>query len=45
MKLDWKTCFRICASLFGLYLCIYYWEAVSGMIGTFLRALSPCLWD
>lgn len=43
MKLDWKTCFRVCASLFGLYLCIFYWEAVSGMIGTFLRALSPLL--
>ena len=43
MKLQWKTCFRICASLFLLYLCIFYWEGVSKFFGTFLKALSPLL--
>ena len=41
MKLDWKTCFRICASVFVLYLCIFYWESLAGLIGMFLSALSP----
>ena len=43
MKPDWKTCFRICASVFVLYLCIFYWERFSAFLGTFLTALSPLL--
>ena len=43
MKLEWKTCFRICISVFLLYLCIFYWQAVSRFFGTFLSALSPLL--
>lgn len=41
MNIQWKTCFRICASVFLLYLCIFYWEGLSGLIGTLLGALSP----
>lgn len=41
MKMEWKTCFRICASVFLLYLCIFYWEGLSGLLGTLLGALSP----
>ncbi len=43
MKLEWKTCFRICASVFLLYLCVFYWAKVSRFFGTFLSALSPLL--
>ena len=43
MKLDWKTCFRICISVFCLYLFMYYWEGVSNLLGTFISALSPLL--
>ena len=43
MKLDWKTCFRICISVFCLYLFMYYWEDVSNLLGTFISALSPLL--
>ena len=43
MKLEWKTCFRICASAFLLYLCVFYWAEVSRFFATFLSALSPLL--
>ena len=43
MKLEWKTCFRICISVFLLYLCMFYWQTVSRFFGTFLSALSPLL--
>ena len=43
MKLQWKTCFRVCVSVFLLYLCMFYWESVSRLCGTFLKALSPLL--
>ena len=43
MKFEWKTCFRVCASLFLLYLCVYYWATVSRFLGAFLGALSPLL--
>ena len=43
MKLEWKTCFRICISVFLLYLCMFYWQGVSRFFGTFLGALSPLL--
>lgn len=43
MKFSWKTCFRICASVFFLYLCIFYWEDAAKFLGTLLAALSPLL--
>ena len=43
MRLDWKTCFRVCASLFCLYLFVYYWKDVSHLLSTFISALSPLL--
>ncbi len=43
MKPDWKTCFRICISVFVLYLFLYYWEGVSALLATFFSALSPLL--
>ncbi len=43
MKLDWKVCFRVCISVFLLYLAMYYWQSVSGFVNTFVGALSPLL--
>ena len=43
MRPDWKTCFRICASVFALYLCIFYWESLSKLLGTLIGALSPLI--
>ena len=43
MKLNWKTLFKIGASIFLLYLCIYYWPAVSALLAALLGAASPLL--
>jgi len=41
MKIGWKSCIRIGVSAFLLYLCIYYWPAVSGIIGMIFQAIGP----
>ena len=41
MKVGWKSCIRIGVSAFLLYLCIYYWPAVSGIIGMIFQAIGP----
>ncbi len=43
MKLTWKTCARIVVSVFVLYLGIYYWSSVSGMLGKMASAAVPIL--
>ena len=43
MKIEWKSCFRICVSVFLLYLCIIYWKPFVGFWGTFLGAAVPLL--
>ncbi len=43
MKLEWKTCFKIGASIFLLYLCIYYWAALSGFVGMIFKASAPLI--
>lgn len=43
MKPDRKTCFRICTSVFLLYLCIFYWEGLTKLLVTLLSAASPLL--
>ncbi len=40
-KLDWKTCFRVGASVFVLFLCIHYWPNISGFIGKCFTAAAP----
>ena len=30
MKAEWKPCLRLGATLFALYLCIYYWPVLAG---------------
>ena len=41
MKLEWKTLWKIGASIFLLYLCIHYWPAIGGLIQTLLGAAVP----
>ena len=43
MKLEWKTCLKIGVSIFVLYLCIYYWSAVGGLIAAVFNAAAPLL--
>ncbi len=43
MNITWKNCFRICASIFVLFLCMYYWEAISGLLSVALGAATPIL--
>lgn len=43
MKLDWKTCFRIGASLFALYLCTLYWSGAVSLFSALLGAAAPLL--
>ena len=41
MELNWKTCRRVGLAAFLLYLAIYYWKTVSGLIGLLLGACVP----
>ena len=43
MKLKWKTCLKIGVSIFLLYLCIYYWPQVAGLLKTLAGAAAPLL--
>lgn len=42
-NIKWKTCFRVGLTLILVYLCIFYWSAVSGFIGSLLSALVPLI--
>ena len=41
MKLQWKTLLQIGVSIFVLYLCIHFWPAIGGLVGTLLGAAVP----
>lgn len=41
MEFSWKNCFRAGISLFLLYLCIHYWDAVAGFGLTFYKVAWP----
>lgn len=43
MHITWKNCIKICVSVFVLYLCMEYFEAVLGVLGVLLSAASPLL--
>ncbi len=43
MKVEWKTCLRVGMSAFALFLCINYWPAVAGFLGTVMGAAVPLL--
>ena len=41
MKVEWKNCIRVGVSAFLLFLCIYHWPAVAGVIVTVFKAIGP----
>ena len=43
MKLCWKTCAKIAVTAFALYLCVHYWPAFMGVIGSLIGAASPLI--
>lgn len=43
MKLDLKSCVRICVSVFLLYLCMTYWPAFANLLQSLLQAAAPLL--
>ena len=43
MKIEFKTCAKIAACLFALYLAITYWERFAGFVGIVFGAAAPLL--
>ena len=43
MKIEWKYCWRICISLFVLYLCIAYWSVAATFISLMFGAITPLI--
>ncbi|MBQ4066508.1 MAG: AI-2E family transporter, partial [Clostridia bacterium] len=39
--ISWKNCIRIGVCAFVLFLCIYYWSAISAILATVLGAATP----
>ncbi|MBR5633485.1 MAG: AI-2E family transporter, partial [Clostridia bacterium] len=43
IKFDWRTCGRIAATIFGLYLCIHYWTGFIELLKALFGAASPVI--
>ena len=43
MKISWRTCLRIAVTVFGLYLCMTYWQNAVGLLGVLLSAAAPLI--
>lgn len=43
MNIEWKTCFKIGASIFLLYLAIYYWPSLTAMVSMLIGAATPLI--
>ncbi|MBQ8837561.1 MAG: AI-2E family transporter [Clostridia bacterium] len=43
MKIEWKTCFKICASVFALYLCIHFFPNFASLCSALFGAAAPLL--
>lgn len=43
MKIEWKSCFKLCVSIFLLYICILYWQPIAGFVFSLLGAALPLL--
>ena len=43
ISISWKSCLKICVSIFLLFLCINYWEKLSGVFSVALSAVAPIL--
>ena len=43
MKLEWKSCFRLGATVFLTFLAIHYWSSLTGLIGVLFSAASALI--
>lgn len=43
MKIEWKTCFRVVVSAFLLYIAIYHWRDVTGLLALIAGAATPLI--
>lgn len=43
LKIEFKTCLKVGVTVFGLYLCIFYWSSIAGTINGFIGAISPII--
>lgn len=43
MKIEWKSCIKIVASAFLLFLCVIYWPTFTGFVGTLMGAAAPLI--
>ena len=43
IKIEWKQCLKIGISIFALFLCINYWNAVANTISVFISGVTPIL--
>jgi len=41
MRIEWKSCFRVCVCAFLLYLAIYYWQGIANLGGLLVGAAMP----
>lgn len=41
MRIEWKSCFRVCVCAFLLYLAIYYWKGIANLGGLLIGAAMP----
>ncbi len=42
-NIPWKTCFRVGVTILLVYLCIFYWQFVSGFVSSLWTAIIPLL--
>ena len=40
-EIKWKNCFRVCVSIFVLFLCCTYWESAAEFLAKLLSAATP----
>ncbi len=43
MNTEWKSCFRICISIFILFLCVNYWHGFINTLGLLIGAALPLI--
>lgn len=43
MKFEWKSCFRLGATVFLTFLAIHYWSSLTGLIGVLFSAASALI--
>ena len=43
LTISWKTCIKVAVTVFVLFLGLYYWERVSGLLTGLMSACAPIL--